>query len=37
MNAKVYAKIMTVVANNCNDREYTQIEHFMRRYLENLE
>lgn len=37
MNSKVYAKIMTVVANNCNDRDYTQIEHFMRQYLEEEE
>lgn len=33
MNAKVYAKIMTVVANNCNDRDYQKIERFMSDYL----
>ena len=33
MNAKVYAKIMTVVSMNCNDRDYQKIERFMSDYL----
>ena len=33
MNAEVYAKIMTVVAIHCNDRDYQKIERFMSDYL----
>ena len=33
MNAKIYAKIMTVVARHCNDRDYQKIERFMSDYL----
>jgi len=34
MDEKQYAEIMTAIAMNANDREYTQLEHFMRQLLE---
>lgn len=37
MNAKQYANIMEAIAMNADDREYTQLEHFMRRFLEVVE
>ncbi len=37
MDAKQYANIMEAIAMNASDREYTQLEHFMIRFLEEEE